>query len=162
LVNPQKSAVDIQIPFDWKTPQLPDVNYNCKHCQEKLDLLTHVPICNKTFRPFYIINDNETWKDAFEKIIQTHSGLILSTHRWFMDLCVRFKQIPTLDEMMVFAVGTVSNDNVSTLLDYSPTYIMSVIDDFKPLIKENIQQAIELFLASAPIATRQQMELSVQ
>jgi hypothetical protein len=137
-----------------RLPQLSDVNSNWKHYQRKFDLLTHLPICNKTFRPFYIINDNETWKDAFEKIIQAHSGLILSTHRWFMDLCVRFKQIPTLDEMMVFAFGKVSNDNVSTLLDYSPTYIMSVIDDFKLLIKENIQQTIELFLASAPIATR--------
>jgi hypothetical protein len=158
LVDPQKSAVDIQIPLNWIAPPLPDIQYNWKHYQGKLDSLVHVQICPKTFRPYYILSDNKTWRDAFEKIINPCAGQILSTHSWYMDLCVKLNQIPTLDEMMIFAFGKILNKNVSTLVDYSPVYFKSVMDDFKQLMKKEVNIAIRLFLDSRSIAIREQKE----
>lgn len=158
LADPQKSAVDIQISLDWEAPPLPKAVVNWNHYQGKLSKLIHVQICPKTFRPFCVLQGNVSWRTIFEEIIDPNSGEILSTHRLYMEFCVKFNKIPSIDELMLFGYGKVSGHGISTLIEYSQEYLQSIIDDYQPLIEGRVEKAVELFIKSVSIAERERME----
>jgi hypothetical protein len=78
LADPQKSAVDINIPLDWEAPPLPKVQYHWKHYEGKLKEFDIVQISPLTFRPYSVLSDGNTWQQSFGKIIPATNELVFS------------------------------------------------------------------------------------
>jgi hypothetical protein len=158
LANPQKSAVDIQIPIDLEIPSLPQFKIYWQHYQGKFEELKNVQICSTTFRPFYRLSNGKTWRDAFAEIVQTNTKQILSVHRWFMDFCVKYNHLPSIHEFMLFSFSKVMNQQIETLCDFYPRWFKIIKHDFNKIIQGKLEFAIKSFLKSNEIVVREQVE----
>ncbi|CAL6113701.1 Conserved_hypothetical protein [Hexamita inflata] len=105
MVNPQKSASDIKLDYNWVAPELVPVQaqwtVSTYTTEEQLRISSlRVPICAKTARPFAIVN-NDAWQVAAEKCFGPLDGVIHTT-RWFGQFIAKYKFYPTQEEFLVY------------------------------------------------------------
>ncbi|KAH7820713.1 uncharacterized protein MONOS_2084 [Monocercomonoides exilis] len=157
MADPKLSAVDLQLPLIEKEPlAMPEPVVEWAHYEGKLPQLQHVPICPATLRPVYSFPGGDTWEDRFYRIIPKESSRILSTHKLFMLLCARLMRVPSVDEFILFAYAHVSRraNPSSVLMPYVKEYLESVIDDFRKIIGDDVNAAVNAFNATAAVDKR--------
>ncbi|CAL6024334.1 Conserved_hypothetical protein [Hexamita inflata] len=104
LVDPQLSASDIILPYNWIAPDIaPLFEWSISTLpisEQQRIFSTNVQICSNTARPYSIIN-NQTWQVTSETIFGPLNDQIHST-RWFGQFIAKYKFYPTEEEFLVF------------------------------------------------------------
>ncbi|KAK2950263.1 hypothetical protein BLNAU_14847 [Blattamonas nauphoetae] len=162
MVDPSKSAVDVQIPLDWAAPALPPPKRQWGHYDGRLEFLTDVAICPATFRPYCQFSNGETWKDRFFKAVPgcQQGQRMMSVHKFTMELVGRLWRMPTLDETLCYFYGKAirAEDKADTLMADAPVYLSTVLEQFRPLVTPDATKAFQLFTDTAPSNVRMERE----
>ena len=139
LVDPSKSAGDIELPLTWAPPPLraPTLDgwplYGLRAVPD-----VPVKLCPATCRPYYYVNSGDTWFDDAEKCYGfpfTKPSNILSANQAHGDFVVRYGVYPTPDELLTYLYNRrVIHGSNTTLPHVAAAFVMGPISDAGPLM----------------------------
>ncbi|KAK2940120.1 hypothetical protein BLNAU_24970 [Blattamonas nauphoetae] len=151
MVDPSKSAVDVQIPLDWAAPALPPKR-QWGHYDGRLD---HLP-------PVLPVQQR---RDVEGPVLKAVPGCqqgqrMMSVHKFTMELVGRLWRMPTLDETLCYFYGKAirAEDKADTLMADAPVYLSTVLEQFRPLVTPDATKAFQLFTDTAPSNVRMERE----
>ena len=160
FVNVQKQLSDIKINdivhLDEKDIPKPTINSNWKRYDDNIDKFNQVKISPKTLRPYYQINEKETWKDSLSKIVDINLTII-SGHKEYGNFIIHYDKYPTLDEYLLLLYRKYKRE--ITLPKYIQKYAQSLFNEYEKVIKDiSVEQFKIIFNKSASIKERIEME----
>lgn len=160
FVNVQKQLSDIKINdivhLDEKDISKPTIYSNWKRYDDNIDKITQVKISPKTFRPYYQINENETWKDSLSKIVDINLTII-SGHKEYGNFIIHYDKSPTLDEYLLLLYRKYKKE--ITLPKYIHKYAQSIFNEYEKVMKDvSVEQFKTIFNKSVSIKERIEME----
>ena len=160
FVNVQKQLSDIKINdivhLDEKDISKPIINSNWKRYDDNIDKFNQVKISPKTLRPYYQINEKETWKDSLSKIVDINLTII-SGHKEYGNFIIHYDKYPTLDEYLLLLYRKYKRE--ITLPKYIQKYAQSLFNEYEKVIKDvSVEQFKIIFNKSASIKERIEME----
>ena len=160
FVNVQKQLSDIKINdivhLNEKDIPKPTINSNWKRYDDNIDKFNQVKISPKTLRPYYQINEKETWKDSLSKIVDINLTII-SGHKEYGNFIIHYDKYPTLDEYLLLLYRKYKRE--ITLPKYIQKYAQSLFNEYEKVIKDiSVEQFKIIFNKSASIKERIEME----
>ena len=160
FVNVQKQLSDIKINdivhLDEKDIPKPTINSNWKRYDDNIDKFNQVKISPKTLRPYYQINEKETWKDSLSKIVDINLTII-SGHKEYGNFIIHYDKYPTLDEYLLLLYRKYKRE--ITLPKYIQKYAQSLFNEYEKVIKDiSVEQFKIILNKSASIKERIEME----
>ena len=160
FVNVQKQLSDIKINdivnLDEKDITKPKIYSNWKRYDDNIDKFNQVKISPKTLRPYYQINENETWKDSLSKIVDINLPII-SGHKEYGHFINSYEKYPTLDEYLLLLYRRYKKE--ITLPKYIQKFAQFIFNDYEKVIKDiSPEQFKIIFNKSASIKERIIME----
>ena len=124
MVNPQLSASDIIINYNWKPEKLPNIIQEWNHYYTYDPFKLNIKISPNTLRPFSKIND-KFWLEILQSFIGQNKKF-LSIDSLIGQFICKFDFFPTLNEFLVFLYNkTIIGQKISVCL---PNNILSLIE----------------------------------
>ncbi|KAK2944346.1 hypothetical protein BLNAU_20740 [Blattamonas nauphoetae] len=160
LVNPSQSAVDVQIALNATFPPLPAPAVNWAHYEGHAHQLLHIPICPATLRPYSRVN-HAPWETQLAAIVgDLKDKRVFSFHKMLMVFVGRIQRIPSVDELLLDMAFRLSHSSrpVTTLPSDAVLLVSSTLDDFAPLLQDNLKAAISRFRSAGSRDARKEME----
>ena len=100
LLDTQKIAAEISLPYNFQTEPLERGKISWEYGLKTFEK-EDITICPKTFRPLSSSN-GEQWEVRAEKIYKMNSGQLFKGRRYLQDFLVKYKKLPTHDELILF------------------------------------------------------------
>lgn len=163
LVDPNKSAGDIPLPYHWMPPDhatLPgrvEWAYGTGPQPEKL-----VQICPATCRPVYVTDpeSGETWVDEARRLHGIEPSKMISLNKQFGNFVCKYGAYPTRAEFLVFLYNRyVRHGSHGTLPHAIVEFINQVFIEFRDVMRDlSPTEFTRRFMGSVALPTRQALE----
>jgi hypothetical protein len=167
MVSPSLSASDIQLETTWVPPNL---KYLVNWSYGLNPILTYpVTICPSTFRPYYMVKDEEKTICWTEMAIKLHGPIEkqCSSYRKFIDYFVKYNEFPNFEMFAIFCYNRYLNkfgSNTCTLPFQFKLFFDDIIQSYNPIFKLiidhqiNPTQIYNIFMSGSSIVRRLEME----
>jgi len=155
LVDPQKSVDDISLPLNW-TPEPPShivswPNYGLS----TESVVSYIPICCETARPYYHVDGQKTWGDAFIETYHFDKAQCIPGCVWYINYIAHHNQFPNIDQFIQYCMNRCRNRKIKTLPAPFVQFAQELLDSYEPLCKTMTTQEMTRRAAkSACIADR--------
>jgi hypothetical protein len=162
LVNPRKSAADVELHFDWTAPPLPAATVSWAYGLIEYPA-NQVAICPATCRPYYHVPPTgEEWRDvATAAMGGITPDQMLSIHTEYGRYVVKHVAYPTKQELLSHLWHRVSAQGRPTLPAQIEAFVDDILSDFRALVTELPPATFaSRFQASVKRADRMRMETS--
>jgi hypothetical protein len=159
MVDPSKSAGDIELPITWTPPNLP-IYKNL--WSNPIIPFEPVRICLLTCRPYYNPN-GKLWSENLKEKYGLTKESTVSCNELFGNLIVKHNKYPTKEELMIYCYNRMIVHGSHTTLpkDMMDQYIESTLNDNKEVMEiYTPKEYAERFKKSKCIVTRIKMEKS--
>eukprot|EP00002_Diphylleia_rotans_P040662 TRINITY_DN96_c0_g1_i8.p1 TRINITY_DN96_c0_g1~~TRINITY_DN96_c0_g1_i8.p1 ORF type:complete len:922 (+),score=191.53 TRINITY_DN96_c0_g1_i8:117-2768(+) len=168
MVDPQYSAQDLPLYYDWVAGDLPQPERSWSYpLDESVFVFPSVIVSPLTFRPVYVLagegETKMTWAQQADAFFAQMGGRVrlISGHRYFMECWIRNEAFPSKDDVLVYMFTKCCvNGTHKTLPSISLRLADYLIEGFTPLKEmaipfEDIKQR---FLLSTPVFPRIEAE----